>query len=51
MMSQDSSPQPSEEQLSDVLIDPMMSIDDATSAFEQSEFNFEFSDHNYRCVC
>lgn len=32
--------------LSDVLMDPI--LDRNSSGFESNEFNFEFSDHNYR---
>lgn len=37
---------PSSDTLSDVFMEPL--LDQSTSNFEPVEFNFEFSDHNYR---
>ncbi|VEN53158.1 unnamed protein product [Callosobruchus maculatus] len=47
----DGSPGPSDsfqgnDTLSDVFMDPL--LDQSSSSFESTEFNFEFSDHNYR---
>lgn len=47
----DSSPGPPEvlqatDTLSDVFMEPL--LDQSSSSFESNEFNFEFSDHNYR---
>ncbi|KAF4527200.1 hypothetical protein B566_EDAN006127 [Ephemera danica] len=50
MLSRDSSPLPEStsntDSLSDAFLEPM--LDEPSSSFETSEFNFEFSDHNYR---
>lgn len=45
----DSSPGPPEtsDTLSDVFMEPLLDHS-AASSFESTEFNFEFSDHNYR---
>ncbi|XP_064211128.1 calmodulin-binding transcription activator 2 isoform X3 [Tribolium castaneum] len=44
----DTSPGPPEpnDTLSDVFMEPL--LDQSSSSFESNEFNFEFSDHNYR---
>lgn len=47
----DNSPGPPEplqthDTLSDVFMEPL--LDQSSSSFESTEFNFEFSDHNYR---
>lgn len=36
----------SNDTLSDVFMEPL--LDQSSSSFESTEFNFEFSDHNYR---
>ncbi|CAB3378064.1 Hypothetical predicted protein [Cloeon dipterum] len=48
LMNRESSPLPesSADSLSDSFLEPM--LDEPSSSFETSEFNFEFSDHNYR---
>lgn len=35
--------------LSEVFMEPLL-MDEPSSSFEPVEFNFEFSDHNYRLV-
>jgi len=47
-MSREPSPLPESlaDSLSDSFLEPM--LDEPSSSFETSEFNFEFSDHNYR---
>lgn len=49
-MSREPSPLPEShaDSLSDSFLEPM--LDEPSSSFETSEFNFEFSDHNYRCA-
>lgn len=37
------------ESLSEVFMEPLL-MDEPSSSFEPVEFNFEFSDHNYRLV-
>ncbi|KAK7871664.1 hypothetical protein R5R35_009033 [Gryllus longicercus] len=52
MLSHDCSPQPESstgagDSLSEVFMEPLL-LDEPTSTYEPVEFNFEFSDHNYR---